>query len=118
MPHLSRVKQMYSQAIHLTHELPTISIHRLSIHLFALHVRDVVCYQQGAQAKMGKIFEGVFCPNNRNFKRASWHHWKALCIHFQKLVFVLPHYYTWRSYEGITGATSNFYLPFFDLIKI
>ena len=49
---------------------------------------------------------------------ASWYHWKSLCKHFQKLVYVSPGYSTWQNYEVYTGDTSNFSVPIFAFEQI
>ena len=37
---------------------------------------------QGAQAKMGNSFEGVFLQDNYYFQATFWYHWKALLSNY------------------------------------
>ena len=63
---------------------------------------------------MALLFGRIFCPTNGYFMGTFWYLWKALCMHFQKLVFASPYYSIWRSYEQITGGTSKFSVLFFE----
>ena len=68
---------------------------------------------QGARAKMALVFGCIFCRINGHFMGTFWYLWKALCMHFQKLVLASPYYSIWRSYGWITEATSIFPVLFF-----
>ena len=68
---------------------------------------------QGARAKMAQLFGCIFWPYNGYFIGTFWYLWKALCMHFQKLVLASPYYSIWRSYGWITEATSIFPVLFF-----